>query len=112
MTMGKKLEGNGLFESSRMMLPEHVIEIRRHRDTIKHRTKPELDEQQVEIISRGLMESYMNQTEITLVLFDILEDRVELGVVTKFDQQLKRIRLQKAEDWDWINLADIVRISE
>lgn len=108
--MGKKLEGNGLFESSRMMLPEHAIEIRQHQDMLKHRTKPELDEQQVELISRGLMESYMNQSEVALVLFDKIEDRLELGVVTKFDQQLKRVRLQKAEDWDWIYLADIVRI--
>ncbi|WP_165921270.1 YolD-like family protein [Paenibacillus albiflavus] len=108
--MGKKLEENGLFESSRMMLPEHAAEIRRHRDVLKHRVKPELDEQQLEIISRELTESYMNQSEIMIVLFDRIEDREEVGVVTKIDQQLKRVRLQKVDDWDWINLADIMRV--
>lgn len=108
--MGKKLEGNGLFESSRMMLPEHAIEIRRHRDSRNNRMKPELDEQQLELISRSLMESYVDQSEVKLVLFDRFEDLEITGIVTRIDEQLKRVRVQTGDDWDWIKLADIMRI--
>jgi hypothetical protein len=41
--MGKKLEGNGLWESSRMMLPEHKSRIRKNERETQRRIKPVLD---------------------------------------------------------------------
>lgn len=48
--MTKKLEGNGLWESSRMMLPEHkeTIIYKQHEEGRKQR--PELDAQEIELI--------------------------------------------------------------
>jgi len=108
--MGKKLEDNGLFESSRFMIPEHVVELRKYGKERNRRIKPELDEQEWELISRAIGESMSDGTEIKLLLFDPFEDVVVVGVVTKVDQQLKRIKLEYDSDYDWIKLEDIVRV--
>ena len=39
----KKLEGNGMWESSRMMLPEHIVQINQWATEIKKRERIELD---------------------------------------------------------------------
>ncbi|WP_340014636.1 YolD-like family protein [Paenibacillus sp. FSL K6-1318] len=40
-----KLEGNGIFESSRMILPEHREAMLRHQKEQQRRGKPIMDEQ-------------------------------------------------------------------
>lgn len=45
--MGKKLVGNGIFESSRMILPEHIKAIVRHKEMFKKdrpTERPTIDE--------------------------------------------------------------------
>ncbi|SEB67899.1 hypothetical protein SAMN05443246_1552 [Paenibacillus sp. GP183] len=42
--MGKKLEANGLWESSRMMLPEHKDATRRQAKQIDRLVRPTLDD--------------------------------------------------------------------
>lgn len=56
--MGKKLQGNGLFESSRMILPEHAARIRQHYVEETRRSKPVLDSQEIEQIEQALVNSY------------------------------------------------------
>lgn len=41
--MSKKLTGNGLWESSRMMLPEHREQFLEQRRSLKKHEKPSLD---------------------------------------------------------------------
>jgi len=108
--MGKKLEGNGMYESSRMIIPEHATAIRMHGRERNRRTKPELDEQELEIISHAIGESMSTGSEIVLQLFEPFEDKEIRGVVTKIDQQLKRIKVEFADDYDWIKLEDIVKV--
>ncbi len=45
--MSKKLQGNGLWESSRMMLPEHKETIIQHRYEFGRRSRPTIDEQEL-----------------------------------------------------------------
>ncbi|TCZ75335.1 YolD-like family protein [Paenibacillus albiflavus] len=108
--MGKKLEGNGLYESSRMIIPEHAAAIRMYGRERNRRTKPELDEQELEIISRAIGESMSEGSEIVLQLYDPFEDLEVRGVVTKIDQQLKRIKIEYGDDYDWIKLEDILSV--
>jgi hypothetical protein len=56
-TMGKKLEGNGMWESSRMMLPEHkesLLEQNRH---LKDFARPVLDEQEIQAVEEAICRS-------------------------------------------------------
>ncbi|MFD7521448.1 YolD-like family protein [Paenibacillus chitinolyticus] len=109
--MGKKLEGNGLYESNRMMLPEHKEAIQRQLRDLNKRTKPALDEQEWELITRAMAYSYTEQQQITMVKFDPFMNIEKTGVITKFDQQLKQVRLDAEGDWEWIKLGDIIKIS-
>jgi len=89
--MGKKLEGNGLWESSRMMLPEHVKTLIRYRDeTDKDRPteRPSLDQQEMEDMSRKLYEAKEDQTSVTVEVWD--RDDPVYGVVQLIDTR-KRI---------------------
>jgi len=87
--MGKKLEGNGIWESSRMMLPEHVKTIIQHKEWFKRdpQERPTLDEQEIEDMSRKLYESKEEQTSVTVERWERNPAR---GVVQLIDMR-KRI---------------------
>ncbi|MCM3784204.1 YolD-like family protein [Neobacillus mesonae] len=95
--MSKKLERNGLFESSRMMLPEHREAYVSHQQRLAPRVRPLLDPQAAEEMSRLLAESLMLGTTVTLVLFDEVEDILISGGVVKFNQTERTIRIQDEE---------------
>ncbi|WP_379131648.1 YolD-like family protein [Paenibacillus sp. sgz500958] len=108
--MGKKLEGNGLWESCRMMLPEHKNRIIfEERETLR-REKPVLDEQEREEMERTLVLSLRNHVRVSVVLFDPFEDVVLSGFITSIHAHSREIKLQWAEEWKWINLDSISRV--
>lgn len=107
--MGKKLENNGMWESSRMMLPEHKEAILRDNKAVFKQHKPSLHEEELEIISRVIQESYMREQTITLVLFDEYENIHRTGIVTKIDRHKRTVKLQDEDDYDWIMLDVIVK---
>jgi hypothetical protein len=108
--MGKKLEGNGLWESSRMMLPEHKSRIRRDELETLRRSKPILDEQKLEEIECTLALSLRTHVRVTAVLFDHFENKLISGFVTSIHTHSREIKLQWAEEWKWINVDDIVEV--
>ncbi|SHE11649.1 YolD-like protein [Chlamydia abortus] len=108
--MSKKLQGNGLFESSRMMLPEHKEAYLRQRQDLSKKTRPQLDEQEVERISMILAESMQLRKEVILVLFGELDRRELSGKVTRMDQQQKRVQFTHGDDSVWVQVADIVDV--
>jgi len=108
--MSKKLEKNGLWESSRMMLPEHREAIIEQNKTLLKKDKPIMDEEELENIEKVLWESYRLEVTITVVLFDELENIHRTGRVTKIDQYKRMIMLQNENDYDWLKLDSIVRV--
>lgn len=108
--MGKKLEGNGLWEGSRMMLPEHKTRIiREERETLR-RVKPILDEQKLEEIERALALSLRNHIRVTVVQFDPFENKALSGFVTSIHTHSREIKLQWGEEWKWIDVDSIVEV--
>lgn len=108
--MSKKLEGNGLWESSRMMLPEHREAIIEQNREILKKTKPTMHEEELEIIEKALWDSYRLEITITVVLFDELEDIHRTGRVTKIDQYERMIKLQSAKDYDLLKVDNIISV--
>ncbi|MCY9588558.1 hypothetical protein PC41400_22585 [Paenibacillus chitinolyticus] len=53
-----------------MILPEHKEAIQRQLRDLNKRTKPVLDEQEWELITRAMAYSYTEQQQITAVLFE------------------------------------------
>lgn len=108
----KKLEGNGLWESSRMILPEHKQRIIRDEQEQGRREKPVLDAQEWELIDMALHQSKAEQVPVTITLFDPFDELLYKGIVLAVDQQLRRVKLRWSEDdWDWIKIDEIVSVS-
>lgn len=106
--MSKKLLGNGLFESSRMMLPEHKEAYILHQHNLRKNLRPQLDDQEIERISMLIAESMQFRKEVTLILFGEFDASELTGVITKIDQQKKNVRLTQGNDFVWIQVMDII----
>lgn len=103
-------DSNILWESSRMILPEHRERLIQHRKELNKRTKPERDEQALESIIRGLAAAIYTKEEVSIVVWDEYEDRVFQGKIIKLDQINKRIKVENEEGYSWILLEDIMQI--
>lgn len=109
--MSKKLEGNGLFESSRMMLPEHREVYNSYMTHKDKRSKPMIDEQEWQQIGEVLMESLKEHTKVTLTLYDPYEDKQASGFVTVVNTFRREIKLRFEDEWEWIKFDDILSVS-
>jgi len=109
--MGKKLDKNGMWESSRMMLPEHREAILKSNKEVFLKEKPNLHEEELEIITQGIGESLATRCIITLIIFEPYVNREVVGIVVRVEQYLKRLRLELNEDdYEWIKLDDIIKV--
>ncbi|WP_341282380.1 YolD-like family protein [Paenibacillus sp. FSL H8-0537] len=106
--MSKKLEKNGLWESSRMMLPQHKEAYILHQQNLRKNSRPQLDDQETERLFRIIAESMLFRKKVTLVLFGEFDNLELTGVVTKIDQQQKNIRLAQGNDFVWINMNNMI----
>ncbi|MDQ0114380.1 YolD-like family protein [Paenibacillus harenae] len=102
-TQRKKLTGNGMWESSRMMLPEHKVEINAHAHERNRRKRIVLDEQEWEDISRVIGESLQQRTLVTIRLYHPFEDLMVEGVVDRIDQMRRRFMV----DGEWFEIRDV-----
>ncbi|CAM4284375.1 hypothetical protein FHS16_002246 [Paenibacillus endophyticus] len=101
--MRKKLEGNGLWESSRMMLPEHKVAINELEKASRQRERIELDEQEWEHVARSVTESLQLRQPVTLRLFHPLEELTVIGIIERIDQLKGRFMV----DGEWFMMRDI-----
>lgn len=102
--MTKKLENNGLWESSRMMLPEHKERIIELNNRPERRTKPILDTQRREEINERLSAACQTGEAIELVLWEPEADRTVKGAIVKIDLPSYRIFI----GGEWVKLANII----
>lgn len=110
---GKKLQGNGLFESSRMMLPEHKEAYLWHQQQLhKEKTPPDLDPQQLEFISQTMTQSMRNRTAITIVLFGEFGRRTITGKITRIDPIHQIFQIAHSQSLETCKLANIVHVSD
>ncbi|MCC3381081.1 YolD-like family protein [Paenibacillus farraposensis] len=110
--MSKKLAGNGFWESSRIIIPEHREGILRLMREEQRRRKPELDEQETHLIERALIDSYNRRTEVTVTVFDPFDDITMTGVVTSVNTARCEVKLSRGEDnYSWVKLEDIMPVN-
>ncbi|MCJ8011254.1 YolD-like family protein [Paenibacillus sp. KQZ6P-2] len=108
--MSKKLQGNGLFESSRMMLPEHREAYIQHQQHLVHRTPPLIDPQAEEEMARVMAAALYTGSAVTITLFDEPEDIRLTGHVLRIDAARRQIRFDgdEGEGPEWIRLDQII----
>ena len=108
--MSKKLSNNGLWESSRMIIPQHKEALLKRQENQVRKERPHLDEQASDDISRCLQWSLENREPITLQLYDPFEQREASGVVVDIDMIGQCVRLLEGDERHWIRADDILGV--
>ncbi|MEK4527302.1 hypothetical protein CXK86_10365 [Paenibacillus sp. BGI2013] len=68
--MRSRLKDDGLYETSRMIMPEHREAWLAQCEQQKRRGKPNLDDQEMQRISEVLVDSYNRSSTVYLILFN------------------------------------------
>lgn len=105
--MSLKLTGNGLFESSRMMLPEHKEAYNEFRKNLEQKERHEFDEQRLEELSYQFAEAMNEKATVRIRIYDLFEDRWITGKVERIDILQARMKLVQANESRWIKLEEI-----
>ncbi|MGZ9584725.1 YolD-like family protein [Paenibacillus marinisediminis] len=104
----KKLSGNGLWESSRMMLFEHRDAILEKKSQKSYKARPSFDEQFWESLIEKLSDAYQAQLSVQVRIYGKLQDDTQTGIISHIDPITQRIKL----NGKWIRVTDIVEVSE
>lgn len=106
--MASKLVGNGMFEASRLILPEHREAILAQEREQKRRGKPFIDEQQMEEIERAIIESYNRRCIVEMVVFNPFYDEDVKGIVVSLNTATYEVKLKLGEGYRHIKIAEII----
>ncbi|MGF6354100.1 hypothetical protein ABIE27_002010 [Paenibacillus sp. 4624] len=110
--MASKLTGNGVFEGSRIILPEHREAYLQEMSVQERRGKPVLDEQEMQLIEEAIFESFQERHSVALTVFNPFDDEEIKGVVATIDRQSRRVKLVRGdEDYSWIQIEEIINAS-
>ncbi|PZM63711.1 YolD-like family protein [Paenibacillus dendritiformis] len=106
-----KLDGNGLWESCRMIIPQHknaLLEL----DLKKHvLSRPEYDTQVLEEFSYRLNQALKMKEPITLEVYGTYESREVSGIVLDVDIIGRRaVKMQQDDSYEWIRVEDILEV--
>ncbi|AOZ91612.1 YolD-like family protein [Paenibacillus crassostreae] len=106
--MSKRLEGNGLYESMRMIIPQHKEAVIKQAQEIHRRKKPNLDEQQWETVERAIGESLNEHATITLQVYGPFENKELRGIVESANIYRQEIKFIFDGEWEWIKFENII----
>ncbi|MDK8182141.1 YolD-like family protein [Paenibacillus sp. UMB4589-SE434] len=109
--MAGKLQDNGLWESSRMIIPEHKVAMLEYARKREHKSRPQLDDQELELIGGKLYESMRDRQAVQVEVFDPFRQLVFTGMVIDIDLVGKRVKLLQDDEWQWIKVENILSIS-
>jgi len=99
----KKLIDNGLWESSRMMSPEHKAVLAQYVETTKRRSRIELNEQEYERMYCLMNSSLRLRKQISIKLFHPFEMLEVIGIVDYIDHSQNKFMV----DGEWFPISDI-----
>ncbi|WP_163536604.1 YolD-like family protein [Gracilibacillus sp. YIM 98692] len=102
---------NLLWESSRMMLPEHKQVLQRHQKELNQKSKPTLDEQQMDLLSQMISDAMEQNCIVKVHLFHLYQDKYMIGKIQKTAPERGEIQLSSKNNSKWIHFGDILDIS-
>ncbi|MFC4387188.1 YolD-like family protein [Gracilibacillus marinus] len=105
------LGSNILWESSRMMLPEHKEVLVKHQQQLNKKKKPIVDEQQLEEFSLVIQEALEYDFPVAVRLFHPYREDMKIGKIKKIDMFTHELQLICQEGIIRINVQDIVHLS-
>lgn len=98
--------------SSRMMLPEHREAYILHQEQLAPRTRPSLDAQAAEEMSRLLSNSMMLGVRVTITLFHEHDDIRYTGQVFRLDRPARTLRLRMEDGSRDIQMNLITNVAQ
>lgn len=102
---------NLMWESSRMMLPEHVEALQNQATESKKKERPDFDEQHFEQVERMVRQYINSGLNLAIVIFGEFKDKEYDARITKYDPQLRRMKLEwiegAEEQYEWVLVEDI-----
>ncbi|WP_010497794.1 YolD-like family protein [Paenibacillus elgii] len=105
--MSKTLQGNGLWERSRMMLTQHKDEILQTNKEIIKLKMPVLHEDEITIINQNVARSYAHKEALEVLIFGEWGNRKETGAVTSIHHQ-KKFKLELDLGYEWIDFSEVL----
>ncbi|GAA5417728.1 hypothetical protein Pryu01_02803 [Paraliobacillus ryukyuensis] len=104
-------DSNIMWESSRMMLPEHKEVLRKHHQQQDKREKPIIEEQQLAMFSVDITFAYTQQLPIRIETFDPYQEVCHIGKIKKIDSYQQKVQLTANEEIYWIAIADVLNVT-
>lgn len=101
---------NLLWESSRMMLPEHVAMLHNQRQKQQRKKKPILDMQAIEELEYKLQQLFYQKKEAAVTVFGEYANRVYTGRIEKIEPLTRMIKLVNHDEFIWISFDEILEI--
>lgn len=101
---------NIMWESSRMMLPEHKQRLVEHQKENLKKEKPILDEQLTETFMSSIYRAMKHKSRIRFQLFDLYKDQLVEGQVQSVDLVSRQIKLLTQVGTKSINLDEIIDV--
>ncbi|WP_052329890.1 YolD-like family protein [Thermicanus aegyptius] len=102
---------NLLWESSRMMLPEHRERLLAHQRQLGKKEKPILDGQKIEVLNRIVQEAMAERKKVRLLLYAPDREIERIGLIEKWAPIPPRLCLDLGDggkEWiDWEEILDI-----
>ncbi|EJW14693.1 YolD-like family protein [Paenibacillus alvei] len=105
-----KLNGNGIFEGSRFILPEHREAYLEQQHERARRQRPMIDEQEWEQIGTRLQQAMQDRETVTLEMYDPFEVCQLTGEVIDIDILNRRVRLLLDGEKQWVKIEDILEV--
>jgi len=105
--MSIKLSGNGRWESSRMMLPQHKEAINQQLKEIELKRRPELHEDEMQMAMVSV--SYTRKVEICVMIYDEYTNRDLVGVVVSINTDRKNFKIELDTGYEFIDFAEVIR---
>jgi hypothetical protein len=104
-----------MWESSRMMLPEHVEAINRQKKESQKKERPNFDQQHLEQVEMMIRQYIYSEVKLFIIVYGEYEETDLHGKITNFDSQMKRMKVEwqtkdGEDDFQWVSIYDIVDI--
>jgi len=107
--MASKLSGNGIWDT-KWMLPEHKEGHDRFVESLQHKPRVTLDEQEWEQISRALQQSMQFKVPLAIKLYDPLEELKVVGVIGNLSKRHGQFKV--GDDWFLIDDIEGIEVDE
>ncbi|MDO3680657.1 YolD-like family protein [Paenibacillus ehimensis] len=108
--MSIKLNGNGMWESMRMMIPQHRERSVQQQREVAKQVRPELTEEEQQELFGQLRASLSNTLEVEITLFDEYENKKIIGIVTGLDPRHQLAKVQTGQSWELIQFCDVIGV--